>query len=201
MKTRSSTASAKRHGAWGGIVQTLKAQTSGGNKSALMALTHLSSMNTGLRKEVGMNNYKHSLERELLNKIKVGNREAYRAALRVLPARKIPQITRLWSNARRNQLSNRFFNNFGRITHVENTGNNDGGRYITTNKGRWAFYPVTHAFGPHQLYKHNHTTGQWRAFGSLMGPFNFRNGQLVLANRGNNWHPPIRRHEDVFSLH
>jgi hypothetical protein len=199
MQTRSAKKSNNRKEAWTPIVQVLKAQTAGGNINALKALAGLARMNTGLRKEVGMNNYKHSLERELINKIKVGNREAYRAALSVLPGRKIPQINRLWSNARRNQLSNKFFNNFGRVTHIENTDN--GGKYINTTKGLWAFYPVTHAFGPHQLYKHNHTTGQWRVFGSLMGPFNFRNGQLVLANRGNNWHPPIRRRGDVFSLH
>ena len=198
MRTRSVTASVQRHGAWPSIVQTLKAQTAGGNKNALQALAGLSRMNKSLHKEVAMKSYKNTLERELLNKIKVGNREAYRAALRVLPAQKIPKINRLWSNARRNQLSNKFFTNFGRVTRVENSGN--GGHYINTTTGRWALYPATRIFGPHQLYKHNHTTGRWHIFGSLMGPFNLRNGQLVLANRGNNWNPPQRQGEDVFRL-
>jgi hypothetical protein len=196
MKTRSAKKSNNRKEAWTPIVQVLKAQTAGGNINALKALAGLARMNTGLRKEVGMNNYKHSLERELINKIKVGNREAYRAALRVLPGRKIPQINRLWSNARRNQLSNKFFNNFGRVTHIENTDN--GGKYINTTKGRWAFYPVTQ--GAQQLYKHNHTTGRWIPFASAMGPFNLRNGQLVLANRSNNWHRPYRLRGDLFEL-
>jgi hypothetical protein len=196
MKTRSAKKSNNRGEAWGPIVQVLKAQTAGGNINALQALAGLARMNKGLRKEVGMKNYKNSLERELINKIKVGNREAFRAALRVLPTRKYPEIHRLFYNARRNQLSNKLFTNFGRVTHVENSGN--GGHFINTTTGSWAFYPRT--LGPSQLWKHNHTTGQWRPYANGMGPFNFRNGQLVLANRGNNWHPPISRHEDVFSL-
>ena len=198
MRTRSETSSEKRQGAWSSIVESLKAQTTGGNKNALQALAGLSRMNKSLRKEVGMKTYKNNLERELLNKIKTGNREAYQAALRVMPAQKIPKINRLWSNARRNQLSNKFFTNFGKINYIRNTG--DGGREMLTSTGRWALYPVTPIFGPHQLYKHNWNTGRWYPYASAMGPFNIKNGQLVLANRSNNWNPPQRHREDVFRL-
>ena len=196
MKTRSAKKLNNRGEAWTPIVEVLKAQTAGGNRNALQALSGLARMNTKLRTEVGIKNYKNSLERELINKIKVGNRAALQAALRVLPARKFPKINRLWSNARRNQLANKLFKNFGRVTNVENNGN--GGRFIRTTTGRWALYPTQQ--GPHQLVRWYPHINDWAIYASAMGPFNLRNGQLVLVNRGNNWHPPQRLHEDRFAI-
>jgi len=200
MKTRSVVSTERRGTGWEPVVNRLKNEAANGNRVALTALSGLSRQNKYLRGLIDMRGFRTSLERDLHNRIRTGSRQAFGAALRVLPATTFPRTHRIWSDARRAQRRNNFFNNFGRITHIENTGNGDGGRYITTNKGRWAFYPATHAHGSHQLFKHNHTTGNWRAFASGMGPFKLRNGQLVLANRGNNWHPPIRRHDDVFEV-
>lgn len=197
MRTRSVKKLNNRGEAWTPIVKMLKAQTAGGNRSALVALAGLARMNKGLRKEVDIKNYKNSLEKELINKIKTGNRQAFQRAIQVLPARKYPEIHRLFYNARRNQLANKLFTNFGRVTNIENIGN--GGRYVTTTTGRWAFYPRTQ--GPHQLLKQQ-ANGNWHYHGSGMGPFNLRNGRLELANRGNNWNPPapLAYHIDNFPI-
>jgi hypothetical protein len=200
MRTRSVTRTEQRGTGWEPVVNRLKNEAASGNRVALTALADLSRQNKYLRGLIGMGGFKNALERGLYNRIRAGSRQALGAALRVLPARTFPRTHRIWSDARRAQRRNNFFNNFGRITHIENTGNNDGGKYITTNKGRWAFYPVAHAHGPHQLFKHNHTNGTWKVYGTGMGPFNLRNGQLVLANRGNNWYPPRRHHQDVFEV-
>ena len=195
MRTRSAKKSNNRAEAWTPIVNLLKAQTAGGNRSALVALAGLSIINRKLREEVGIKNYKNSLEKELVNKIKTGNRQAFHQAIQVLPARKYPEIHRLFYNARRNQLASKFFTNFGRVTNIENIGN--GGRYVTTTTGRWAFYPRTQ--GPHQLLKQR-ANGGWLYYASGMGPFNLRNGRLELVNRGNNWNPPNTLETDTFRI-
>ena len=198
MRTRSVTRTEQRGTAWEPVVNRLKNEAANGNRAALTALSGLSLQNKYLRGLINMRGFRTSLERGLHNRIRAGSRQALGAALRVLPATTLPRTHRIWSDARRAQRTNNFFNSFGTIRPNGITNTNNQAIHIVTNKGQWILYHRTQ--GPHQLYKFNNATGEWRVFGSGMGPFTMRNGRLVLVNRGNNWHPPQRRHDDVFNV-
>jgi hypothetical protein len=144
-----------------------------------------------------MKNYEKEVLKNFERLIKRGgNREALERALVVLPQRTYKPLALMWHNARRNQRANAFHTNFGRIQNIQNDpGSNQNGKYITTNKGNWYYFPAHRNV---QLWKYGNN-GQPKAWATLMGPFNLRNGRLELANRPANW-KPTPRHDDTFTL-
>ena len=191
MKTRSRVKSETRPGAWNAVVERIKtnlrnAASRPGTPYSEFAhrynsARHLSRVNKDMRQRMNFPKLQREIHTSLVNRLKQGDATALASVYNI--TRKNPhKYKRMYQDAQREQLRNKFFKNFGTILNVENHPHG-GIKMIRTNRGHYLLYPRGARY---QLWKHNPQHGL-QYYGVYMAPFSMRqeNGRwhLNLAPR------------------